>query len=192
MRTFISLNIDGATKEKVSDIQTSVIQNIFLANEKLLDSIKWESKDKFHITLFFIGDVNKEKLKAIDNALSEIGSQLNFEELRFRTAGINAFPDLRYPRVIILDWINEDKKVFELSQKINSALGKIGYKSDKQFHPHITLARVKRDKKINLSELRNINIPDLTFMVSGFYLMKSELNSKGSEYSVVKKYMFFG
>ena len=192
MRTFISLNIDGATKEKVSDIQTSVIQNIFLANEKLLDSIKWESKDKFHITLFFIGDVNKEKLKAIDNALSEIGSQLNFEELRFRTAGINAFPDLRYPRVIILDLINEDKNVFKLSERINIELEKIGFSKGKQFHPHITLGRVKREKKLNLTELKNIRIPDMNFLEESLFLMESKLNSKGSEYSVVKEYKFIG
>ncbi|MDQ3194729.1 MAG: RNA 2',3'-cyclic phosphodiesterase [Bacteroidota bacterium] len=192
MRTFISLNIDGATKEKVSDIQTSVIQNISLANEKLLDSIKWESKDKFHITLFFIGDVNKEKLKAIDNALSEIGSQLNFEELRFRTAGINAFPNLRYPRVIILDLINEDKNVFKLSERINRELEKIGFSKGKQFHPHITLGRVKREKKLNLTELKNIRIPDINFLEESLFLMESKLNSKDSEYSVVKKYMFFG
>lgn len=101
---------------------------------------------------------------------------------------INAFPDLKYPRVLILELVNKDRKIYELYQDLNIRLKEIGLISDKTFRPHITLGRVKRDKKINLSRLNTEIISSDTFTINKFFLMESSLKKYGSEYSVIKEY----
>ena len=112
----------------------------------------------------------------------------SFKEIIFELKNINAFPKLRYFRVLILELLNKDKKIFELSKKINVCLKGIGLISDKSFRPHITLGRVKREHKINLSGLKTEITPGIIFSANKFHLMKSIMKSYGSEYSVIKDY----
>ncbi|MBK8550462.1 MAG: RNA 2',3'-cyclic phosphodiesterase [Ignavibacteria bacterium] len=186
MRAFISINIDDSTNEKISDIQNKVKDEVSAISKDFLKSISWTDKDKFHLTLFFIGEVIGDKLKEIDNCLINIGSSLN--EIRFDFKCINAFPKLKYPRVLIIELLNKDKKVAELSERINEGMKNIGFVNDKLFHPHITLGRVKREHKINLTGLEKNIKSDLNFSVNGFCLMESKLKSTGAEYSVIKNY----
>lgn len=188
MRTFISLNPDIDTKKKISEIQIRLKEKISTINKSFLDSVKWESEINFHMTLFFIGEVSENDMNKIRNGLNVIEKELNTSEMEFTYKGIDAFPKLKYPRVIILDLINKDGKVFELSERINSALKKYGFQSDKKFHPHITLGRVKRDRKIDLSNIRDSISSDLSFKVNSFCLMKSELKSSGAEYTILEEY----
>lgn len=187
MRAFISLNLDLDTRKESSEIQGLVKDKISELNSNFLNAIKWEPMDKFHMTMFFIGELNSEKQKEVMDNLAMINLNTD-RELKFDAISINAFPKLKFPRVIILELINENKNVFLLSEKINEQMKSCGFTNDKKFHPHITLGRVKRDKKINLNELRNVSIGKLSFSVNSFYLMQSKLKSTGSEYTVLKEY----
>lgn len=188
MRTFISINLNYDTKRKILEIQEEVKEKVFNLNKRFLDSIKWESKDKFHITLFFLGYVDESRLRIIDSSLAKIEDKLRIGEIDFISYNINAFPKLNSPRVIIIDLNNHDKKVFELTDKINYELKQIGFESDKTFHPHITLGRVRKDHKINLSNLKEGVNFDLKFNAKNFYLMESKMKSKGSEYFIIEEY----
>jgi 2'-5' RNA ligase len=140
--------------------------------------------------LFFIGETNENKLTEIDYCLSDLEIGMSLNEIEFNLSRINAFPKLRFPRVLIIELLNKDKKVELLSQKINEAMNRIGFRNDKHFQPHITLGRVKREHKINLNGLENNIKSDLHFSVNEFQLMESKLKSSGSEYSVLKRYLF--
>ncbi len=188
MRTFISLNPDLQTLAQISQIQKDVMVGVSEIDERFPLSIKWEKEDKFHITLFFIGDVNEEKINKIDSVLTNMQDKATSGELKFRASGINAFPNLRYPRVLILELLNEDSKVFELSNAINICLMNIDLINDKSFYPHITLGRIKREKKINLTKLEREIKNGLNFSVRSFHLMKSELSREGSSYESIKEY----
>lgn len=190
MRAFISINIDNDTRKKIFEIQKEVKGKVAEINREFLDAIKWETSDKFHMTLFFLGEVSEAKLILLTNELNKFSENFETEIISFSAKGINAFPKLRFPRVLILELENPDKKVFELSEKINDVCKKIGFISDKKFHPHITLGRVRRDKKINLTELAGKIKTDLSFSVNGFYLMESKLRSSGSEYHIIREYKF--
>jgi 2'-5' RNA ligase len=188
MRTFISLNPDIDTKKKISEIQIRLKEKISTVNKSYLDFVKWESEINFHLTLFFIGEVNENDLNKIRSGLNIIGKEIKISEMEFTFKGIDAFPKLKYPRVIILDLTNKYEKVFELSGTINSDLKEHGFISDKKFHPHITLGRVKRDRKIDLTGIRDSVSSDLSFKINNFCLMKSELKSSGAEYSILEEY----
>jgi len=188
MRTFISLNPDEDTRKRILEIQLKVKEKVSEINKDFLNSIKWEADDKFHMTLFFIGEIDETNINRVHSKLTEIENESDYHEMTFLATGINAFPGLRNPRVIIIELENKDKKVFVLSEKINSKLKEVGIQVDKKFYPHITIGRVKRDRKINLTNIKGKIDTELEFEIINFYLMKSELKSAGSEYSVLKKY----
>ena len=187
MRTFISINLDNSITGTLAGIQNNLKERIYLSNPDYLKFIKWEDRNKFHITLFFIGKTDLNKVKEIEQVLSSMESGL-VNEIKFELKGINAFPDLKYPGVLILELINEDRRVFDLYQNIIIRFKAIGLTSNKSFRPHITLGRIRRDRKLNLSGLKTDIMPGINFSADKFYLMESKLKSHGSEYSVIKEF----
>lgn len=190
MRTFISINLDDDTRNKISELQSEFKKIIIRINRHAVDYFKWEKPENFHITLFFIGEVDEDNLNGIQTGLKKVSDDFPFKEISFRSDGINAFPGLRFPRVLVISLLNPDKGVYFLTDKINSVMKKAGFDQDKKFVPHITIARVKRDHKINLSGLREKVDFQFEFNSGEFYLMKSDLSRSGSEYSAVKKFIF--
>ena len=188
MRTFVSVNLDNSTLIILADIQNKLKERISFLNPKYLKFIKWEDKNKFHVTLFFIGETDVNKVNEAEQALTSMQSRSSRQEIKFELKGINAFPDLKYPRVLILELINEDRIIFDLYQNIINSFKTIGLISGKSFHPHITLGRIRRDKKLNLSGLNTDILNGINFSAGKFFLMESRLKSNGSEYSVIKSY----
>lgn len=185
MRAFISLNLSEEKKKEVFEIQSEVKK---LFDIDTINSIKWEGRDKFHQTIFFLGDVEENTVQNISTNLEKIKSEIDFREIKFTATGINAFPKLRYPRVLIIELENPDGRVFLLYDKICEKLSAYGFKPDKKFYPHITLGRVRRDRKINLDFLKEKAKINFNFSLNDFYLMESKLDSSGSVYKEIKKF----
>lgn len=188
MRSFLSINPGKDTQNKIASIQQLVKKEIASINDRFNDSIKCEHTDKFHMTLFFIGEIDEAKKTDIHRSMSVLAKNLSFNKIEFNSTGVNAFPKLRFPRVITLEFEDKELNLKELYEKINLNMKVLGFVSDKLFKPHITLGRVRRDHKINLTELEGkINIP-INFTVNRFCLMKSTLNNTGSVYEVIGEY----
>jgi len=185
MRCFISLNISNEIKEEFYKIQNEIKKNI---DESQIDRIRWEKRDKFHMTLFFLRDVLPEKLKEISNELNSVNLDSKTSDILFKASSINAFPNLKFPRILIVELINEDKKAAELYEMIKQVLVQFNFKPDKNFHPHITLGRVKKIQKVNLVELANKISFDISFTINGLYLMRSKLDYRGSVYKIIKRF----
>jgi RNA 2',3'-cyclic 3'-phosphodiesterase len=185
MRTFISLNLPEETKREFARVQDEVRNSL---DSRAADSIKWEGKDKFHQTLFFLGDTAENMLIGITRDLEKIKSEISFNQISFTANEITAFPNLRYPRVLITGLENPDGNAFILYDKICEKLSEYGFTPDKKFHPHITLGRVRRDRKVNLVSLKEKIKFNIEFSVSEFFLMESRLDSRGSVYKEIKRF----
>ena len=188
MRLFISLNPDNDTLLKIHSAKNLLKDRINEIDKRFIDFIKWENADKFHLTMFFIGEADADKYDQIKSGLIETERILNSDVLNFSFKEFNAFPNLKYPRVLFLDLLNENEKVFLLSEKINSIMSRLGFKNDKKFYPHITLGRVKRDRKLNLTSLNKDAGIIHKFSLSELCLMQSKLSGNGSEYTTMNKY----
>lgn len=185
MRVFISLNLTEEKKREFSEIQNRVKD---LLDNRAVDSIKWEGEDKFHQTIFYLGDVPENVIGKISADLEKIKSEINFNKINFIAKEICAFPNLRYPRVLTIGLENPDGNAFLLYDKICEKLSPYGFSPDKKFHPHITLGRVKRDKKVNLVSLKEKINFTIEFSCEDFFLMESKLDSRGSVYREIKKF----
>lgn len=182
MRAFISLNLDKATKELVKKYRDE-LRNIM--GSDIAEKIKWEAEDKYHITLFFIGDIKDGLKNIMIQELDNIGN-LNIGEIEFEFERISAFPDLKNPRVLFLDVKDKEKKSFVFSKEVEDKMNLFGFKQDKKYVPHITLGRVRKNERIQLKDM-NVECENEKFTAKYVCLMKSALTSKGSYYEEVHR-----
>ena len=188
MRTFISIHPDEEAIHKISLIQKHLKEKLQAIGEDKFNALKWETVDKFHMTLFFIGETEKNISEQMSDRLSQI--EMNFSEIKFCTGNISAFPNLRFPRVVILEMIEKDSKLVRLVEEIRKEMMEFGLIEDKPFRPHITLARVRRDKKINLAGMTTAFGNPIEFTVNSFCLYQSILQPSGSVYKKLKEFRF--
>jgi len=64
IRTFIAIDIPEKIKDEIFEIEKEL-------SKAAGEGIKWEEKEKFHITLKFLGDVNEEAINSIYQTLNE-------------------------------------------------------------------------------------------------------------------------
>lgn len=183
MRLFISVNFNSEIRKKLISIRNKV-KEITTQIDNLY--IKWEKDENLHITLFFLGEVNKSKLKEIICALENIKLNFNYDVIKGKC--INAFPDFLYPRVIFIDLIDNSEYLKNLFNEICNKLEPLGFLPDKKFHNHITLGRVKKQIKFPPDiSFKNVDC-NFEFRTNKFYLMESTLTPSGSIYKVVKEF----
>lgn len=172
MRLFIAFDIPPEVCEKLTQIQDGL--------KKFNGGFNFSKS--FHETLKFFGEVSPEKMIEIREKLRNV----NFQDLRLEMNSIGGFPDMKNPKVIWAGFKDKDP-VVELQRKIEEVL--VGmFNPEKDFVPHVTLARVKYlNEKI---EFRKMEIPDLSgvFIIKKIVLYESELTSAGTVYKAIEEY----
>jgi len=171
MRCFIAIELDN---DYFRELQNNIKEHI-----------KGTFPKTFHLTLKFLGEVEDDAVNNIKETLSNI----KFESFKISLSKIGRFPNENYIRVI---WIGLEpkEKIIELQKKIDNELLRLGFKKEKEFEPHLTLARVKFIKdKIKFNEfIKNIKVEKLEFDFDNFKLIKSTLTRNGAVYEEIEKY----
>jgi len=173
MRLFVAVNIPSSVKQSISAVYCSLPK----------DKVKIVSPENIHFTLQFLGEVNENKLEQIKQLLKEV----KFEQFALEIKDIGFFPNKDCMKIVWLGVENPAEIIF-LANKINQTLLPLGFKPDKQFVPHLTIARVKQ--KIDSAKfIKNFKYKSFgSFSVSKFYLMQSVLTSQGPEYTIVGEF----
>lgn len=114
--------------------------------------------------------------------LKEALNKLTFEDFKIKTTKIGVFPNENFIRVVWIGLEPKDK-IIELKNKIDESLKDI-FSKEKDFKPHITLARVKfvKDKQEFIKKLKQIKIEEKEFVIKDIKLIKSTLTSDGPVY----------
>jgi 2'-5' RNA ligase len=143
-----------------------------------LDLAKVKLTDSFHLTLKFLGEVSEQKIEYIKKALHNVA----FKEFFLTFNHIGFFPDENYIRVVWVG-VKEAKDVKDLQKDIDTSFVRI-FTKEQDFHPHITLGRVKyvKDKSRFVSKIREIKVEEHTILVKSFKLIKSTLKGEGPLY----------
>ena len=144
----------------------------------LLRGVRWEPREKLHVTLRFLGDVDESRLEAISadvgSAVRGSGSILSgFDDFRL-------FPGPGNPRVLALGLVKSGR-FQSLFDKVQSAVLRNGFEMEKRkFIPHVTLGRIRGD----FEGIRKIPRPDRTeFSITRIGIVQSELGPRGSRYT---------
>jgi 2'-5' RNA ligase len=148
-------------------------------------ALRWVGDEQLHLTLRFIGEVERPLANDIADALGRI----RFPNFDLRVSGVGRFEQRNGGAL----WagIEPRKPVAELAAKVERACRSAGLKPERRaFHPHITLARWNRrnaDAAIEF-ERRHSDLSSDPFAVERFVLFESRLSRHGAHYEEVAEY----
>ncbi len=146
-----------------------------------LENVRWVKKENFHITLQFIGEVQKSYLDDLVQSLSEI----RFSQFDLTLNGINFFNSTGLIRSIWIG-IREKENLMRLHSKINISIEKAGISfKRRKFIPHVSIARFTRQPGSRFQDYieGNALFSSRSFTIKSFTLFESVLKPDGPIYS---------
>ena len=146
---------------------------------------RWQHDERLHLTLRFIGEVDRPLADDIAAALTRIRA----ERFSLRIAGTGRFEQRNSGSL----WAGVEPKapVAALASKIERACVGLCLEPERRaFHPHITLARWKgrRTREIANFLQRTRGLASEPFDVSEFILFESRLSRHGAHYAEAASY----
>jgi 2'-5' RNA ligase len=183
LRCFIAINLP----ESVKNILTGLQQELGQCGA----DIRWVRPENIHLTLKFLGDINKEAVEDIVKILELAGEE--HAAFDFEIFGAGVFPNMKSPRVL---WVGlKTGELFAaLHQMIEKGAASLGFKAEKRrFLPHLTLGRFRSSRgKSNLIEkIRFFEKNSFgSFNIKSVCLMQSTLKPAGAEYTIMKEVFF--
>jgi 2'-5' RNA ligase len=169
-------------------LSVDIVEQIILIRDEIWDDInlKWEPKEKLHLTIKFIGDVSSQITDDISNELVFIE---NYASIKCAIKNFGFFYRDGRPNIL---WVGLETDVFlkRLITELNQRLNKFSIPIDnRKFNPHITLLRIKNDPANNfVNNFKNFTFKPILFRANSISLYKSILHPEGSIYSEIKNY----
>ena len=146
---------------------------------------RWQDDEQLHLTLRFIGEVDRPAANDLADALGRVRSR-SFD---LRITGTGRFEQRNGGAL----WsaIEPKAPVAALAAKIERACQQVGLEPERRaFHPHITLARWKgrRTREVEEFLTRTRGLVSEPFAVDRFILFESHLSRHGAHYEEVASY----
>jgi len=146
---------------------------------------RWQDDEQLHITLRFVGEVDRPAAEDLVAALGLIRAA----PLELRIAGVGRFEQRNSGAL----WAGVEPKppLAALAAKVERACQSIGLAPERRaFHPHITLARWKgrRTREVHGFLERRAGLASPPFAVDRFILFESRLSRHGAHYEEVAAY----
>lgn len=177
IRTFIAIELPDNIRSFINKIQEDMKSYGF--------KMRWVRPESIHITLKFLGDINKADTEKITEAMSQAAK--GRPPVSLRVKGIGVFPGIKRPRVIWMGLNGDTFPLIELQKAIDENLGKLGIPKEKRpFKGHLTLARAKGniDSKKLLDAMKAFGaFESETFIADKVILFKSDLKPTGAVYT---------
>lgn len=174
MRVFIALEIPDDVGDALSSLEVP------------LNGARWVEQQDYHVTLRFIGEVEKPQAYDLDEAL--LGIDLPAFDMWFNGLNIAGGYD---PRTIFA-MIEPTAELERLVRAVDRAALSVGLEPDRRraFRPHVTLARLKLpdlDRLGRFLERRSLFRTE-PFLVPRFAMMSSKPGVGGGPYVVEQTY----
>ena len=172
-RLFVALSLPEVVADALSQLQSGV------------DGARWRPVENFHLTLQFIGDVDRHGLDDVANALSGVSAPL----FQLTLAGCDFFGGKR-PRAL---WtgVKPAPELEHLQVKVEHALRRFGLPlENRKFVPHVTLAYLKtttQDEAMRYAASHSL-FSCGPFPVREFHLYASHLGGDASHYEILETY----
>ena len=172
-RLFVALEIPEHVGEALASLQNGV------------EGARWRPVENFHLTLAFIGDVDRHGFSEAGAALSAIDAT----EFELALSGIGMFGE-RKPRAL---WagVASSPELLHLQTKIDVALRRSGFElENRKFTPHVTLAYLRGTRRDVAKAYCAVNgmFSSEAFPVQAFHLYSSTLGGEGSHYEIEATY----
>jgi 2'-5' RNA ligase len=184
MRLFVSVDLPDDLAENVRAVQEEFRE---------ASGLNFTDPGQAHMTLKFLGDVERDRLPAIEERLEAAVEKAGVDPFEAHYGGLGVFPSLDYISVL---WFGVregrgDEALTRLAEAVEDEMVAEGFDpEDHDFTPHVTLARMNHagGKELVQENVRELD-PDVgTARVEEIRLTESELTPDGPIYSTVERF----
>jgi 2'-5' RNA ligase len=191
MRLFVALDIDEAILQRLDDYVRTL--------EPRLPGVRFVRSNTYHVTLKFLGEVKN------DTPVREHLRNVRAPAFDVSFRGVGFFPNASAPRVF---WagVHALPALSELARSVDRSLEDLGFPPEREFHPHLTLARNGSGRPRPRSTERppgafaqlagivsSSPAPEFgTMAAREFFLFESRLSPSGPSYSKLESYALAG
>jgi len=179
LRLFIAIDTPPEIKAQIERIVANLTE--------VGAGVRWEPARKLHATLKFLGSTREELVIPIVESLTAVCRSR--EPFLVQYAGLGSFPDRQRPRVIWVGMNDPSGLLKEFHRATEDAMASLGFEREHRvFTPHLTVGRVKGEKRIKLllDMMETIMFETKPVMIRELLLVRSDLSRTGSVYKTLK------
>jgi 2'-5' RNA ligase len=155
------------------------------------DNWKWVDPESFHLTLKFLGNVERSAVPDLWASVS--GALRGARRFTMQFRGLGVFPNPRSPRVAWAGIEAGAAELRELAAKVEEACSAHGFGRERRpFKAHLTLGRARRpeanpDLAAAVDEMTEADMGEAD--VDRVLLMKSTLTPRGALHDVLEEHL---
>lgn len=184
IRSFVAIEIDQAQREHLEALTQRL--------RKCPVRAVWVRPENMHLTLRFLGEVERGLLDKLSARLESEYDKLRPISARMR--GIGAFPNVRRARVVWTAVEASDGALEQLQDIAERGAREAGLAAEKKpFQAHVTLGRIKGpdglDRLAAVLE-REAGFDGGEFTIDHVALFRSELTPRGAVYTRLNSFSF--
>lgn len=180
IRTFIAAVLPVSVRNELGRVQAELKKERF--------KFRWVKPERIHLTLAFLGEVDKGRLAAVSDAMA---NGLRFcSPLQLKTNGLGVFPTIKRPRVFWAGIGEEVDRLRALKASLDQSLLKVPdlvFKPEpRPFKAHLTLGRAKGridGPQLAAAMIRLQPLLSTRFTMTQVHLFKSDLCGGGAVYT---------
>jgi RNA 2',3'-cyclic 3'-phosphodiesterase len=187
MRTFVAISLPDTVKLALASVQ----DRLKASNA----DVKWVIPQRMHLTVQFLGELDKHRAGAVSAALDEIAA--GHSPFRAALGSLGTFPALEQPRVIWLGINQGASEIVSLADECARAMETLGITRQRQeLFAHVTIGRVRSGRnryqlKKGIEEWRKRHpTMDISLPVGSLTFYKSDVSLKGPVYTILHEAIF--
>lgn len=176
-RTFMALKLPEPALAGAAEVLTEL-------RGRLGDrDIRWVEPANLHVTVRFFGDLDDPDLARARQLVQ--GLDRGFESLPTAWERLGAFPSPQRVQVVWLGLDDPEGRIAALAADVDRRTLQAGLgRADKPFKSHVTLGRVRRERRASFDRMsERLTIPATGFSIATIVLMKSTLTPQGPVYT---------
>ena len=156
-------------------------------SERSPNTVRFLPDDALHLTLCFLGSVERS---ALPDFVRVLEASARTESFSARFSGLDAFSSPKRARVVVAELSDAEGRLTALAELVSRGAEKLGVPlEDRAFRPHVTLARLKRPSDVS-DWLGHASLEPVITSFTEVRLYESRLDPTGASYSVLARAEF--
>jgi 2'-5' RNA ligase len=181
LRAFFGLPLPEAAKPAVSAAITRMQEAA--RGSRLIT--RWQPAHKLHTTIRFLGWVDPDRMPEI--WAMGVEQARNAHAIRAELTAVTTFGRARRARIVVAGVTDPTESLTRLAAELELGARALGFEAeDREFRPHITLARLKTPGNV-APWLEAAALEPTPVLFDELCLYRSDLTSEGGVYTVLER-----
>lgn len=186
-RIFCAINLPQIISERLMQHITAMRQTV------PHNHVSWARESNIHLTIKFLGEILESSVERVSLAASRAIAGIT--PFNIEVGGTGAFPKRGPPKVLWIGVGDLCGQLEQLHKQLERECARAGFpKDERPFHPHLTVARLRRPQgaRTLATTHQKLSFAPVIVKVSELHVIRSELNSEGSKYTVLSRHELEG